>query len=173
MVKFIQAENAPSQFVITKKRREVCTHRCDQTIVNRDRNIIAKERGLERGRKIARARTEDIRFDRVCERRGEGVLVVFELFVELVEGALTQCVIALNKKRTERALCERMFAALLVEQSAEFHIDVGQLRERVVVAIECDVAESEQPFFCFGKNVRLHAANLFQLRSPRSQNGIV
>ena len=67
---------------------------------------------------------------------------------------------------------ERFFAAGLVGQHAELHVDVGQLRKRVVVAAERDAAERENPFLRLGKHVRLHPANLAQLRPPLRQRRI-
>ena len=51
--------------------------------------------------------------------------MVLEFVVELVEGAFAQRVIALDQKGAERTLGERFFFALLVNQDAKLHVDVG------------------------------------------------
>ena len=72
--------------------------------------------------------------------------MVLKFLVELVERAFAQVVIAFHEKRAERTLGERFFFAFLVEEDAEFHVDVGQLRKRFVVAIERRASEGEQSF---------------------------
>ncbi len=74
---------------------------------------------------VSRPGPEDIRLDRVRESRSEGELVILKFSVELKEGAFPQIVIAFDQKRAVGALGERPLLALLIEQDAEFHIDVG------------------------------------------------
>src|SRR6266567_8270089 len=108
----------------------------NKTVVNGHRNIVWKKRGFERGRIVARASTENIRFHRIREGRGERVLMILEFGVELMKSAFPQLVVPFHEKRTERTLRQRSFAAGRVSQQAELHVHVGQLRKGVVVAIE-------------------------------------
>lgn len=67
--------------------------------------------------------------------------------------------IALDQERAECALRKRLLASFRINQDAEFHVHVRQLRKRVVVTVERGTAEREQAFFRFGKHVWLQAAD--------------
>ena len=82
--------------------------------------------------------------------------MILEFVVELLKARFAQTGSRLTQERTERALRERMLRGLLVEQRAEFHVDIGQLRESVVIAIERGSAEREEAFFAFAQE---HAAS--------------
>src|SRR5713101_850796 len=129
----------------------------NKTVVNGRGNIVWKKRGCERGRIVACACTENIRFHRIREGGGERVMMVLEFGVELMKSAFPQLVVPLHEKGTERTLRQRSFAAGRVSQQAELHVHVGQLRKGVVVAIECGAAEREQSFLRFGEHMRFHA----------------
>ena len=62
--------------------------------------------------------------------------MILKFLVELMESALSQAVIAFHQERAVGALGERFLPAFVVNEHAEFHVDVGQLRKRVVVTIE-------------------------------------
>ena len=81
--------------------------------------------------------------------------------------------IALDEERAEGALRECAFLAFLFEEHAEFHVDIRQLREGVVVAVERRAAEREQTLLLFGKNVRFHPADFVQPDAPFRQRRIV
>ena len=87
-----------------------------------------------------------IRLDGVGKRRCKRVLVVVKFCIKLMEGALAQHRITLHQKRAERTLGQRFFTPLLVDQGAELHVHVGQLRKRVVVTAERDVAQRQDAF---------------------------
>ena len=99
--------------------------------------------------------------------------MILKLGVELMKRALPQLVIALHKKGTERALRQWPLVTLLVHEHAEFHIDVGELREGIVVAVERGTTEREEALLLFRKDVRLHSPNLVQTDPPLFQRRIV
>src|ERR1043166_8292261 len=111
MMKFGETKSAAAQFVVAKQRREIASHRGDEPVVDRNRNVITEEGRFESGRKISGARAKDICLHRRGERRGERKLVVLVFLVERVKGALAQLVIAFHEKRAERTLGERFFVA--------------------------------------------------------------
>jgi len=43
MMQLVEAKRAPAQFVVAKHRLQVVSHRRDQPVVDRGRNVIAKE----------------------------------------------------------------------------------------------------------------------------------
>ncbi len=98
--------------------------------------------------------------------------MILELGVELVKGAFPQRVIALHKEAAVGALRERPLLAFLVDQDAELHVDIGQLRKGVVVAIECRAPEGEKTLFFFRKHMRLHPADLAQPDLPLRKRGV-
>src|SRR5205085_1219487 len=147
LVKLVEPEDAPAQFIIAKERREVAANSRDEAVINRDRNVVAEQRRFESGGIITCPSPENVRFDRVSQRGGERKLVVLEFVVELVKGALSQFVVAFDEKRAERALSERLLFTLVVDQHAKLHVDVGQLRECFVVAVERGVAEGQEALF--------------------------
>src|SRR5581483_1387273 len=106
-MQLVDLERAPAKFVVTQQDWNAFAHRRDQAVVNRDRDVIVKERSFERARKISRARAEHVRFHRIRERGSERVLVVLELGVELLERAPANFAIAFQKKRAVGALRER------------------------------------------------------------------
>src|SRR2546423_8104439 len=124
-MQFVEAENAAAQVVVAKQRGDVCSNGGDESVVDRDRNVVAEQGRLERGRVIAGASAKDIRLHRVGERRRQGELVILKLSIELVKGAFPQLVIALHEKRAERTLGQRFFFAFVVDEDAELHVDVG------------------------------------------------
>ncbi len=60
-MQLVQPEDAAAQIVIAEERLKILAHRGDEAVVNRHRDVVAKERRLQRGRMIARPRAEDIR----------------------------------------------------------------------------------------------------------------
>ena len=89
-MQFVEPEHAPAQFVVAKERREIAREPRRSSRRKPRRDVVAKERGFERGGIIARARAKDIRLYRIGERRGERELVILKLIVELVERAFPQ-----------------------------------------------------------------------------------
>ena len=55
-MQFVEAEDAAAQFVITEERLQIFAYGFYQAVVDRDRDIVAKERRFQGGRIIARAR---------------------------------------------------------------------------------------------------------------------
>src|SRR5450432_4724616 len=154
MMQFAQPEDTAAQLIITKERLQVCPNRFDQSVVNPRRDVILEKRRLQRGGIMARPCTENIGFHRIGERRCQRELVILKFAIKLMERAFAYFMIALHQKRAERTLTERAFLALLVEQRAEFHVDVGELRKGVVVAIKRGAAEREQALLRLREHMR-------------------
>ena len=111
-MQLLQAEHAPTQFVVTKERRQIVSHRVDQSVVNRDRHVVAEERSFQRRWIISGAGAKDIRLHRIRQRRRQSELVILKFLVELMERAFPQAVVAFHEKRAEGTLSERLFIAL-------------------------------------------------------------
>ena len=62
-----QSQNPPAQFVIAKERRKILPNRGNQSVINRHGDIVAEQRGFERGGIISGACAEDIGLHRVGE----------------------------------------------------------------------------------------------------------
>ena len=92
--------------------------------------------------------------------------MVAKFCIELMESAFAQLVIALHQKRTERALGKRSFTSFLIDQYAELHVHVGQLRKGVVIAAQRDTTQCEKTFLGHRQYVWFHPPNLVQLDSP-------
>src|SRR4051794_10111757 len=90
---------------------------------------------------------ENVALNRVCQRRSQSVLVILELGVKLMKRALPQLRFRFYQERAERTLSERPFPTTFIDQDAEFHVHIGQLRKRVVVSGQSDAAEGEQSLF--------------------------
>src|ERR1041385_6156934 len=78
---------------------------------------------------------------------GEGVLMVARTTLELVESLFAQRRVTLHEKGAERALAERSLASGLVNEHAEFHVYIGELRKCVVVAAQRDMTQRQETFF--------------------------
>src|SRR4029078_9697365 len=115
------------------------------------------------------SRVEDICLDGVSKGRGKCVLMILKFCIELVESALAQLMISLHQKRTERALGKGSFPPLLIDQNAELHVHVGQLRKGVVVTAQRDTTQSEKAFLRNRQHMRFHSSKLVQLDSPLSE----
>src|SRR5262245_40152690 len=87
-----------------------------------------------------------VRLHRIAERRGERVLMVAKLGIELMECAFAQLRIPLHQKRAERTLAERSLAPGRVDEHAELHVYISELGKCVVVAAQRDIAEREETF---------------------------
>ena len=98
--------------------------------------------------------------------------MILEFVVELVESALPQAAIAFQQERTVGALGKWFFPAIDVDQHAKFHVHIGQLRERVVVAIERDCPEREQAFLALAQDMRAHPADFVERNVPILQSRI-
>src|SRR6266851_7764238 len=103
---------------------------------------------------------KDIRLDRISKRRGQRVLMVLKFCVELMEGAFAQFMVALYEKRAQGTLGQRFLTPSLIDQHAELHVHICQLRKGVVVTAKRDAAQREKAFLGHGKHMRLHPANL-------------
>ena len=64
------------------------------------------------------------------------------------------------------------FAPSLIDQDAELHVNIGQLRKGVVVTAECESAQRQKAFLGNRKHMRLHSADFVQLDSPILQSWI-
>src|ERR671919_61381 len=107
MMQFAQTERVAAQVEIAKERLQIRTDRSDQSVVNRNRHIVRKERSLQRRWIMPGARLKDIRLNRIGKRRGQRILMIPKFRVELMKGAFAQFVIALHQKRAERTLRKR------------------------------------------------------------------
>ena len=97
-MQLVQTKSATAQIKIAKQRLQVGADRLDQSVINCDRYIVGKERSLERRWIMSCARVENIRLHRIRQCRGERVLMITKLRVELMEGAFAQFMIALHQE---------------------------------------------------------------------------
>src|SRR6188472_767137 len=97
-MELVETEDAATQFIIAKERREIAAHRADQALIDGHRDVIAKQRSCERGWMITRAGAEDVGFDRIRQRSGERELVILEFLIKLMKGAQAEIVIAFDQK---------------------------------------------------------------------------
>ena len=67
---------------------------------------------------------------------------------------------------------KRSFPPLLIDQDAELHVHVGQLRKSVVVTAQRDTTQCEKAFLGNRQHMRFHSSNLVQLDSPLSERRI-
>src|SRR4029453_14904973 len=107
---------------------------------------------------MSRRRMKHICLDRIRQGGGQRVLMIAELAVKLMESALAQFGIALDQKRAEGALREWPFTPGPIDQHTKFHVDIGELRKRVVVTAERDIAQRKKTLLRHGKHVRFHPA---------------
>src|SRR5262245_50308946 len=98
--------------------------------------------------------------------------MILEFVVELLESALSQAAIAFQQERTVSALRERFLPAIDVNEQPEFHVHIGQLRERVVITIECSGAEGEEAFLTLAQDMRPHPTDFVERNLPILQNRI-
>ena len=98
--------------------------------------------------------------------------MILEFVVELFESALSQAAIAFQQERTVGALGERFLSAIDVDERPEFHVDIGQLREGVVITMERSAAEGEQAFLTLAQDMRPHPANFVERNLPILQSWI-
>ena len=89
-----------------------------------------------------------------------------------MERATAHLRIAIDEKRRKRALRERPLLAVLVQHGAEFHIDIRELREGLVMSMDRARAQRQQPLLGFAEGVRTHPADFLQRKHPRLEQRI-
>src|SRR5205814_7911671 len=123
-----QTKDASAKIEISKQRFQVGADGLNQAVIHGDWHIIRKQCRLERRWVMPCSGVKHIRLNRIGQRRGERVLMVKKFCVELMESAFAQFRVALHLKRAERALAERALASSLVDEHAELHVHIGELR---------------------------------------------
>src|SRR4029450_12634240 len=97
MMQLAQTKRVAAQVEIAEERLQIRADRSNQSVVDRNRHIIRKERSLQRRWIMPGARVKDIRLDRIGQRRGQRILMVPKFRVELTKGAFAQFMIALHQ----------------------------------------------------------------------------
>src|SRR5207244_11747098 len=108
--------------------------------------------------KVSCSRAKHVRLHRIAERSCDSELMILKFIIELFESALSQIAVAFQQERAVGALGEGFLAAIGVNENAEFHVHIGQMRKGVVLAIEGGGAEREQTFFAFAQHMRTRPA---------------
>src|SRR4029077_3260882 len=98
--------------------------------------------------------------------------MIAKFCIELMESVFAQLMIALHQKRAERALGKRSFTPFLIDQYAELHVYVGQLRKRVVITAQRDTTQRQKTFLGHREHVGFHPPSLVQLDSPLAERRI-
>src|SRR5204862_2733879 len=83
LMQLIQAQGTATQLVVAKERREIVSHCRDESLVNRDWNVVAEERRLERRGIISGPGAKGVGLHGIGEGGRQGKLMVLKFVVEL------------------------------------------------------------------------------------------
>ena len=98
--------------------------------------------------------------------------MILELGVKLMERGFPDGGVALDEEGGKGALGEGALDPFFIGQHAEFHIDVGELGEGLVMPVDDARAEGHEALFRLGKGVRTHPADFAEADIPIGEVGI-